>query len=83
MRSLLIVWIGLLTSHALATSDSRPNIIFILADDFGPGDIGCYGGKPVANPRIDQLGKEGIRFGQYYVASSIDRRRCAAHRLHP
>ena len=71
MRSLLIVWIGFLTTQALAATDSRPNIIFILADDLGPGDIGCYGGTMVATPNIDQLAKEGTKFDQYYVASPV------------
>jgi arylsulfatase A-like enzyme len=49
----------------------RPNILVILADDMGLGDLGCYGGKQVPTPRIDQLAKEGTRFTQYYSASPI------------
>ena len=50
---------------------SRPHIILILADDLGPGDVGCYGGTIVPTPRIDQLAAEGTRFTQYYSASPI------------
>jgi arylsulfatase A-like enzyme len=72
MRILLVVLIALLNaSHAIAASSVRPNIIFILADDLGPGDIGCYGGTLVKTPNIDRLAKEGIRFEQYYVASPV------------
>jgi arylsulfatase A-like enzyme len=49
----------------------RPNIIFLLTDDMGYGDPGCYGGKIVPTPNIDRLAKEGIRFTQYYAASPI------------
>jgi arylsulfatase A-like enzyme len=50
---------------------SPPNIIFILADDLGPGDIGCYGGKNAVTPNIDRLAAQGTRFTQFYVASPI------------
>jgi arylsulfatase A-like enzyme len=54
-----------------ADSSRRPNIVVILADDMGLGDLGCYGGKQAPTPRIDQLAKEGTRFTQYYSASPI------------
>lgn len=50
---------------------SRPNIIFILTDDMGYGDIECYGGKFVPTPNLDRMAEEGIRFTQYYSASPI------------
>ena len=49
----------------------RPNIIFILTDDMGFGDVGCYGGKFVPTPCIDRMAAEGVRFTQYYSASPI------------
>jgi arylsulfatase A-like enzyme len=49
----------------------RPNVVFILADDLGAGDIGCYGGTRAATPNIDRLAKEGTRFTQYFSASPI------------
>ena len=48
----------------------RPNIILILADDLGYGDLSCYGGE-VATPQFDRLAREGVRFTQAYVASPI------------
>src|SRR6266576_3495485 len=70
--SLILVWLCLLTASAVfAASAAHPNIIFILADDLGPGDIGCYGSSSVKTPNIDRLAKEGIRFEQYYVASPV------------
>lgn len=45
----------------------KPNIIIILADDLGYGDLGCYGSKTINTPFIDQLAKEGVRFTDFYV----------------
>ena len=49
----------------------RPNIIFVLTDDMGYGDVGCNGGKFVPTPNIDRLASEGTRFTQFSVASPI------------
>ena len=48
-----------------------PNIIFILADDLGYGDLSCYGQQLLQTPGIDQLAAEGIRFTQFYSASTV------------
>ena len=45
-----------------ATAAPRPNIVFILTDDMGYGDPGCYGGKFVPTPNIDRLAEEADRF---------------------
>jgi arylsulfatase A-like enzyme len=50
--------------HA-ATNAARPNILFILADDMGFSDVGCYGGE-IATPNLDRLAANGIRFTQFY-----------------
>src|ERR1035438_8035480 len=50
---------------------TRPNILFILSDDMGYGDIGCFGGKFAPTPNLDRLAQEGIRFTQYYSPSPI------------
>jgi arylsulfatase A-like enzyme len=49
----------------------QPNIIFILADDLGYADIGCYGQQKTETPNIDQLAKEGMRFTQFYSGSTV------------
>lgn len=48
-----------------------PNIIFIMADDLGYGDLGSYGQKVIQTPHIDQLAKEGMRFTQCYAGSPV------------
>jgi arylsulfatase A-like enzyme len=58
-------------STAFAAADSRPNIVFILGDDLGLGDVGCYGGKAIPTPNIDRLAVEGLRFVNAYSASAV------------
>ncbi|MEQ2005472.1 MAG: sulfatase-like hydrolase/transferase [Limisphaerales bacterium] len=50
---------------------AKPNVLFILVDDMGWGDLGANGGTGVPTPRMDQLAREGTRFTQFYVASPI------------
>lgn len=49
----------------------KPNIIFILADDLGYGDLGCYGQKMIKTPNLDRLAAEGMRFTQCYAGSTV------------
>jgi arylsulfatase A-like enzyme len=49
----------------------RPNIIWIMADDLGYGDLGCYGGSKIQTPNIDRLATEGMRFTQCYAGSTV------------
>ncbi len=50
---------------------SRPNFIFILADDLGHADLGCYGGRAPVSPRLDELAAQGMRFTQGYANSPV------------
>lgn len=64
------------TRSALAQKPSttpmtKPNIVFVLIDDMGYGDLSCYGNKAVQTPHIDRLAAEGIRFTSFYVNSPI------------
>jgi len=54
-----------------AKSNERPNIIFIMADDLGYGDLGCYGQKQIKTPNIDQFAKQGLRFTQAYAGGCV------------
>ncbi len=53
------------------SADAAPNIVYILADDLGYGDVGCYGQKILKTPRIDQLASEGLKFTQHYSGSAM------------
>ncbi len=50
---------------------SRPNVIFILADDLGWGDLGCYGHRLIKTPHLDRLARQGTLFTQFYVNGSV------------
>lgn len=54
-----------------AAEPRKPNIIFILADDLGYGDLGCYGQDVVKTPCIDQMASEGMRFTDCYAGSTV------------
>jgi arylsulfatase A-like enzyme len=56
---------------ASANPVSKPNIIFILADDLGYGDLGCYGQQKIQTPNLDRLAAEGIRFTSCYAGSTV------------
>src|SRR5512147_3151568 len=49
----------------------KPNIIFILADDLGYGDLGCYGQKQIQTPHLDRLAAEGMRFTDHYAGTTV------------
>ena len=58
-------------SDANQGADRPPNIIYILADDLGYGDLGCYGQKILATPNIDLMARDGMRFTQHYAGSTV------------
>ncbi len=59
------------TTAESASQQNLPNIIFILADDLGYGDVGAYGQSQIQTPHIDQLAREGIRFTQFYAGATV------------
>ncbi|MDD6891889.1 MAG: sulfatase-like hydrolase/transferase, partial [Bacteroidales bacterium] len=52
------------------TDRQRPNVIVILADDLGYGDLQCYGARNVATPNVNRLAKEGIRFTNAHAVAA-------------
>ncbi|XP_029459548.1 arylsulfatase H-like isoform X1 [Rhinatrema bivittatum] len=54
-----------------AAGDYRPNILLILADDLGIGDVGCYGNETIRTPNIDRLAKEGVKLTQHISAAAL------------
>lgn len=58
-------------TSARAKADDRPNCLFIMADDLGWADLGCYGRDDIATPNLDRLAREGMRFTDAYANSSV------------
>lgn len=58
-------------NHHDNPKDNVPNIIFILADDLGIGDLGCYGQKDIKTPAIDSMAKQGMIFNRHYSGSTV------------
>lgn len=56
---------------ASAQTATKPNIIFILADDLGYGEIGCYGQKQIRTPHLDRFAAEGMKFTQFYAGNTV------------
>ena len=67
--TVLLVLIGSIGPAPAATN--RPNFIFILADDLGWSDLGCYGHPQIKTPNLDRLAKQGTLFTQFYVNGSV------------
>lgn len=61
----------LIIAPAIAQTKEKPNIIYILADDMGYGDPGCYGQKIIKTPNIDRLAAEGMLFTQHYAGCAV------------
>ncbi len=62
---------GAAASGALAQTSRRPNILLILADDLGYGNLGCYGSREIQTPVLDRMATEGARFTQAYAGSTV------------
>ncbi|MCO9921675.1 sulfatase-like hydrolase/transferase, partial [Salmonella enterica subsp. enterica serovar Mbandaka] len=54
-----------------AAAEKRPNLVFIVADDLGYGDLATYGHQIVKTPNIDRLAKEGVKFTEYYAPAPL------------
>ena len=90
LRLILVAMVFLVPSFA-ARAAERPNLLFIFADDWGYGDLGCYGHAELKTPNLDRFAGESTRFTQFYVTSGVcSPSRCsvitghfpARHRVH-
>ncbi len=70
-RKLLLTGIISLLLPVVLQAADKPNIVFILADDLGYGDLGCYGQKEIQTPHIDRLAAEGMKFTHFYAGASV------------
>lgn len=69
--TLSVLVLALPLGVAAADPPKKPNIVFILADDLGWGDLGCYGQKKIKTPSLDRLAMDGVRFTQAYAGSTV------------
>ncbi|MBM3992371.1 MAG: hypothetical protein FJ298_15400, partial [Planctomycetes bacterium] len=71
--ALVVVSASVLASCASSPvpSPRAPNVVLIVADDLGWGELGCYGQRKIRTPRIDALAAEGARFTQFYSGAPV------------
>lgn len=62
---------ALLFAACVSAAETKPNVIFILADDLGYGDLGCFGQKKIKTPHLDRMATEGMRFTQGYAGTTV------------
>ena len=71
----LCVCLGMLSPSIVCSGAARaarpPNIVFILVDDMGYGDVGCFGAKAIRTPHIDRMAAEGLKLTSFYVTSPV------------
>jgi len=69
MRLLIVVCTA--TLGLCGNAPKRPNIIFILADDLGYGEVGCFGQKLIQTPNLDRMAAQGMKFTQFYAGTTV------------
>lgn len=73
---LVLLWAFMLagcSGQDHSETEALPNIIYIMADDLGYGDLGCYGQKMIQTPNLDRLAQQGIRFTDHYAGHTVCR----------
>ncbi len=72
MKSLIRLLTGAFVIVCLtANAAAKPNIVYVLADDLGYGDLGCYGQRTLSTPNLDKMAEEGMRFLRHYAGSTV------------
>lgn len=73
MLSCALLWsqTAMISAPQRASKSRKPNIIVILADDLGYGDLGAYGQRYIRTPNLDRMARDGIRFTQFYASCAV------------
>jgi arylsulfatase A len=70
-RALIFCWLLCLTTSPAPSAERTPNIIIMMADDLGYGDLGCYGHPTIRTPNLDRMAAEGLRFTDFYAGANL------------
>jgi arylsulfatase A-like enzyme len=76
LAAVLLALSGLAGGSGSVRAERPPNVVIVLTDDLGYGDLGCYGARGLETPNLDRMAREGIRFTDFYVAQPV----CSASR---
>ena len=71
IKSFLLSFVAFIACGSVIFSADKPNVIYILADDLGYGDLSCYGQTKLQTLNIDRLAEEGIRFTGHYSGNTV------------
>ncbi len=72
--------LSVILTQSFAVAQPRPNIVLIVVDDLGFGELGCYGGREIPTPHIDALAQSGVRFNQWIRYGAVLRSlSCSSH----
>ena len=71
LNKAIIFCLLLIITAKMSAQNEQPNIIFIFADDWGYGDLGCYGATEVATPNLDKLAAKGTKYTQFHTTSGV------------
>ncbi len=71
IATIIFTLVGCAGQNTKNAKSSKPNIIYILADDLGYGDLGCYGQQRIQTPNLNRMAAEGIRFTKHYAGSTV------------
>ncbi len=65
---IVLLWLSL---TSLSIAQDRPNLVWIMADDLGYGEVGCFGQQVIQTPHLDRMAAEGLRFTQFYAGATV------------
>ena len=70
-RFFVPLFLGVALASGLFAAETRPNLIWIMADDLGYAELGCYGQKVIKTPHLDRMAAEGLRFTHFYAGATV------------
>lgn len=71
LSSLIGLTVAMMSGSGLIAKENKLNVVFILADDLGWGELGCYGQQKIPTPNLDRLASQGVRFTQHYSGAPV------------